>query len=198
VTEERAMAPKLHVIVASTRPGRAGLPIAKWVFEQASTEGAFETRLVDLAEANLPVYDEPHHPRLRKYEHRHTMAWSATVDAADAFVVVTPEYNYGMPPALLNAFEYVFHEWAYKPIGFVSYGGISGGLRSVQMAKLVVTTLRMMPIPEGVPIPFYSEHLKDGVFQGTEFHKKSMNAMLAELARWTGALAPLRSRAAQP
>jgi len=192
------MAPKLHVVVASTRPNRGGLPVAKWALEQAARHGAFEPALVDLAEVNLPVFDEPQHPRLRQYVHEHTKSWSAIVDAADAFVFVTPEYNYGMTPALLNAFDFVFHEWAYKAAGFVSYGAISGGLRSVQMAKLVVTTLRMMPIPDGVPIPFYSQFVKDGVFEGTDVHAKSMDVMLTELARWTTALSSLRARPAAP
>ncbi|HVW25769.1 MAG TPA: NAD(P)H-dependent oxidoreductase [Polyangiaceae bacterium] len=184
---------KLHVIVASTRPGRIGSTVGKWIYEQAVKQGAFEVRLVELAELNLPVYDEPHHPRLRKYEHEHTKRWSAIVEGADAFSIVTPEYNYGMPPSLLNAFEYVFHEWAYKPVGFVSYGGVSGGLRSVQMAKMVATTLRMMPIPDGVPIPFVMQHVKEGVFEGTDVHAKSLDAMLVELSRWAGALASLRA-----
>jgi NAD(P)H-dependent FMN reductase len=192
------MAPKLHVIVVSTRPGRGGIAVGRWAHEQASRQGAFETTLVDLAEMNLPLYDEPNHPRLRKYTHQHTKNWSAIVEAADAYVVVTPEYNYGMPPSLLNAFEYVYHEWAYKPLGFISYGGISGGIRSVQMAKLVATTLHMMPIPEGVPIPFYTHHVKDGIFEGTDVHLKSLNDMLAELARWTAALAPMRAPRSSP
>jgi NAD(P)H-dependent FMN reductase len=184
---------KLSVIVASTRPGRLGPTIAKWAYEQAVRKGIFDVRLVDLAEVNLPVYDEPNHPRLRNYAHDHTKKWSAIVDEADAFAIVTPEYNYGMPPSLLNAFEYVFHEWGYKPVGFVSYGGISGGMRSVQMAKMVTTGLRMMPIPEGVPIPFVTQHLKDGVFECTDAHAKSLDAMLTELARWAVALASLRT-----
>ena len=70
--------------------------------------------LVDLADFNLPVYDEPNHPRLRQYVHDHTKAWSASVEAAAAFVFVTPEYNYFAPPALMNALDYLLHEWSYK------------------------------------------------------------------------------------
>ena len=80
------------------------------------------------------------HPRLRQYEHDHTKAWSDSVDAADAFVFVTPEYNYFAPPALMNAIDYVLHEWACKPAGIVSYGGASGGMRSAQMLKLLLTS----------------------------------------------------------
>ena len=80
---------------------------------------------------------------------------------ADAFVFVTPEYNYAPPPALVNALNYLSREWNYAPVGFVSYGGISGGLRSVQVAKQIVTTLKMMPIPEGVPMPMVFQNLDE-------------------------------------
>src|SRR5437868_6347613 len=103
--------PKLHVISSSTRPGRAGLPIATWFAAAVERHGKFDGRLIDLGEVNLPLLDEPHHPRLKQYQHAHTRAWSETVAAADAYVFVTPEYNYGPPPALLNALDYVFHEW---------------------------------------------------------------------------------------
>jgi NAD(P)H-dependent FMN reductase len=184
--------PRLHVVIASTRPGRVGLPIGTWFHAFAQRHAKFEVRLVDLAEVNLPFIDEPKHPRFAQYEHAHTKAWSADVAAADAFVFVTPEYNYGAPPALLNAFDYLFHEWTYKPAGFVSYGGAAGGTRSVQMTKQVVTALKMMPMLEAVIVPFYAQHLEEGVFKATEVHEKAATIMLDELLRWTEALRPLR------
>jgi len=184
--------PRLHVIIASTRPGRAGLPIGTWFHDAATRHGGFDITLIDLGQLNLPLLDEPAHPRLRTYQHAHTKAWSESVAAADAFVFVTPEYNYSAPPALLNALDYVFHEWHYKPVGFVSYGGISGGMRSVQMTKMVVTSLRMMPLPEGVAIPFFAHQMADGVFKASETNEKAATTMLDELVRWTGALATLR------
>src|SRR5690606_31558155 len=146
--------PKLQIIIASTRPGRQGPAVAKWFTDAAERHGAFEVELVDLAEVNLPLLDEPNHPRLKEYEHEHTIAWSRKIDEADAFVFVTPEYNSSSPPALVNALNYLYQEWNYNPVGFVSYGGISGGLRSVQMTKNIVTTLKMVPIVEAVSIPF--------------------------------------------
>jgi len=185
---------KLGVVIVSTRPGRAGLPIGEWFLEQARAHGQFELDRVDLKEVNLPLLDEPKHPRLGQYQHEHTKAWSARVKAADAFVFVTPEYNYSAPPSLLNALDFLSAEWAYKPAAFVSYGGISGGTRSVQMAKLALTTLKMMPLPEAVTLPFYAQHLgEDGVFRPGEKAAGSVAPMLAELLRWTGALAPLRA-----
>src|SRR4051812_6805747 len=123
------MAFKLHSIIASTRPGRLGPSIANWFHDRAVQHGKFEASLVDLATFNLPLFDEPQHPRFAKYEHAHTKAWSASVASADAFVLVTPEYNAGPPPSLLNALTYLHNEWKYKPVGFVSYGGVSAGAR---------------------------------------------------------------------
>src|SRR3954465_5177489 len=142
----------LHTIVCSTRPGRVGLSVARWFHEIATQHGGFDAKLVDLAEFNLPVYDEPKHPSLQQYEHEHTKRWSASVSAADAFVFVTPEYNYGPPPSVLNALDYVYKEWNYKPAAFVSYGGVSGGLRAVQGTKQTLTTLKMVPLVEAVVI----------------------------------------------
>lgn len=141
-----------------------------------------------------PLFDEPHHPRLQRYEHEHTKRWSATVDRADAFAVVTPEYDFATPAALVNALQYLVHEWAYKPLGIVSYGGTSGGLRGVQMTKQIVTSLRMMPIPEGVAIPFFSKYIDAAtrVFDPGETQQHAVTRMLDELLRWTTALAALR------
>ena len=94
---------------------------------------------------------------------------------ADAYVFVTPEYNFGTPPALINALDYVYLEWNYKAAGFVSYGGLSGGTRSVQMTKQVLTTLKVVPIYEAVNIPFFNQFMKDGKFQGNESHQKAVN-----------------------
>lgn len=185
--------PHLGVIVSSTRPGRVGRTIADWFVAEAGKHGKFDVHLLDLAEIALPLLDEPHHPRLRKYEKPHTLAWSAKVAAMDAFAIVTPEYNHGSPPALINALDYLVAEWAYKPATFVAYGGQSGGLRSVQMTKLVLTALKMMPIPEAVVIPAMTKHVHDGLFVGDESHAKASHAALDELHRWTVALATLRA-----
>lgn len=150
--------------------------------------------LIDLKEQNLPHLDEPNHPRQKKYEHAHTIAFSELISGLDAFVFVTPEYNYGMPPALLNALNYLYVEWNYKAAGFVSYGGISAGLRSVQMSKSVLPTLRIMPIPEGVSIPFVAKELNEaGQYLGNEQANRAASAMLSELLKWESALKLLRS-----
>src|SRR5437588_355270 len=98
---------KLHNILCSTRPGRQGPAIADWFQEFARQHGKFEAELVDLAPVALPLFDEPKHPRFQKYQNEHTKKWSASVAAADAFVFVTPEYNFGPPPSLLNALNFL-------------------------------------------------------------------------------------------
>ena len=117
------------------------------------------------------------------------------VERADAFVFVMPEYNYGFTAPLKNAIDYLHHEWAYKPVGFVSYGGVSAGTRAVQMVKQVVTTLKMMPISEAVSIPFVRQFINDeGELVPNEVMNSAADQMLDELSRWTKALQPMRER----
>jgi NAD(P)H-dependent FMN reductase len=185
---------KLGIVITSTRPNRVGASVARWFEAKANTHGKFATEVVDLKEVALPPMDEPNHPMRRQYQHEHTKAWSRTVASLDAFVFVTPEYNYAMPPAMLNAFDYVYYEWNYKPAGFVSYGGVSGGTRSVQMAKPIVTSLKMMPVPEGVFIPFVAKLVDaQGNFDPGTTQDEAVTRMLDEMARWEAALATLRS-----
>lgn len=187
---------KLQVIIVSTRGGRQGDLVAAWFVEHARSHGAFEIEVVDLADVGLPLFDEPRHPRLRQYEHEHTRAWSASVSSADAYVFVTPEYNHVAPPSLVNALDFLVHEWAYKPAGFVSYGGVSAGLRAVQAVKPMLTALRVMPIPEAVSIPFFAQYLdrEAGAFDPGEVQVQAAAAMLTELHRWAEALRPLRGQ----
>lgn len=186
--------PILQVFTVSTREGRKGPAVAAWFESVAREHGEFDIEPIDLKAVNLPMLDEPEHPRLRRYKHEHTRAWSASVQRADAFVFVTPEYNFSAPPSLLNALDYLVHEWAYKPVGFVSYGGVSGGLRSVQMIKQTVTTLRMVPMVEAVALPLFTTALdsETGRFVPPEVQAKSAAAMLTEMFRWVGALRSLR------
>ncbi len=185
--------PTLQIIIASTRPGRVGLPVAEWFRALGVEHGAFEVEVVDLAEVNLPFMDEPNHPRLRRYTQQHTKDWSATIERADAFVFVMPEYNYGFNAPLKNAIDYLHHEWQYKPVGFVSYGGVSAGTRAVQMIKLVVTTLKMTPVFEAVSIPFVQQFINsEGQVEANEVMEQAATTMLDELYRVARALKPLR------
>jgi NAD(P)H-dependent FMN reductase len=183
---------RLTIIVASTRPGRVGLPVSQWFEGQAAAHGGFEIAVADLAELQLPLMDEPSHPRLRRYTRQHTKDWSAIVDASDAFVFVMPEYNHGYIAPLKNALDYLHQEWMYKPVGLVSYGGVAGGTRAVQMIKPVLAALRMVPITSAVVIPSVRDLVPEGVFEASEAMDQAAAALLDELGRVEAALRSLR------
>jgi NAD(P)H-dependent FMN reductase len=184
---------RLHIIIASVRPGRIGLPVGKWFDSVARADDRFEVRLVDLAEVGLPFMDEPEEPHLRNYTKQHTREWSATIEPAEAFVFVTPEYNSTPAPSIKNALDFLYHEWRYKPVGFVPYGGISGGQRAAQALKPTLLQLSMMPIPNQVPLPQARQSItEEGVFEADDRQVRAANSMLDELARWAAALRTLR------
>ncbi len=187
--------PILQVLIASTRPGRIGPKVADWFITQAEAQGAFAVERVDLADVGLPLLDEPNHPRLRQYQHEHTKRWSGIVERADAFAFVTPEYDYGPPASLINALQFLHSEWAYKPVGLVSYGGVSAGLRSANQLRIFTTALNMMPLAEAVSIPFAGKLVDGERFVPGETQDKAATALVGHLARWASALASLRSGA---
>ncbi|MET7396962.1 NAD(P)H-dependent oxidoreductase [Dactylosporangium sp. NPDC005572] len=183
----------LQIIAASTREGRKGIAVARWMRQLAEQHGGFDVELVDLAEVGLPLFDEPNHPRLGQYVHQHTRDWSAVVSRADAFVIVTPEYNHSFPASLKNALDHLHREWAHKPVGLVSYGGVSAGLRAATALRPVLASLRMFPAGEAVSVPNFSQHLTDdGEFVPAASAEAAGKAMLDELVRLTGALRELR------
>lgn len=187
--------PKLMIVIASTRPGRVGLPVARWFNDRAVEHGEFEIDLADLAELDLPLMDEPNHPRLRQYTHEHTRAWSERVDAADAFVFVTAEYNHGYPAPLKNAIDYLHNEWHDKPVGFVSYGGVAAGTRAMQQLKPVVSALKMVPVVEAVNIPFVAQFIDDDEnVVANEAMEQAVVAMLHELNLMQKTLRSLREQ----
>ncbi len=184
---------RLMIITASTREGRVGPIFADWIAKEAGATGNWTIQNVDLKDLALPMLDEPAHPAMRAYKHDHTKKWSTTVDRADAFIIVTPEYNSGYPATLKNAIDHLFHEWAYKPLGFVSYGGVAGGTRAVQMLKQVIATLKVVPVPEAVHIPSFWHFLAaDGAYTPDYATLAMADSMLAELHKWTAPLKAMR------
>lgn len=183
----------LLIIIASTRPGRVGLPVGEWITGLAEAHGGFNVRVADLATINLPFMNEPVHPVKKQYMFDHTKAWSETVETADAFIFVMPEYNHSMTAPLKNAIDYLSQEWGYKPVGFVSYGGVSGGLRAVQQVKQTVAALKMTAVSEAVTIPSVASFVHDGLFAPEERLASAANTMLGQLRRWAIALKPLRN-----
>ncbi|HEX6345221.1 NAD(P)H-dependent oxidoreductase [Umezawaea sp.] len=190
--EQTMPEPVLQIVIGSTRPGRVGAPVAAWFAEEARAHGGFDVEVVDLAEVALPMFDEPNHPMTGKYVHEHTRAWSETIGRASAYVFVTPEYNNGYPAPLKNAIDYLNAEWRHKPVGFVSYGGVSAGTRAVAQLKQVVTTLRMVPVLDAVHIPFVQQHLDDGALTPNDVMTSASKQLLDELVKLSTALSAIR------
>jgi NAD(P)H-dependent FMN reductase len=185
----------LKVITASTRPGRRGIHISQWVIESLQSNPAFQVEHLDLKEINLPFLDEPHHPRFQNYTKQHTKDWSKKISESDAFIFVIPEYNYGFTAPLKNAIDFLFHEWGYKTAGIVSYGGLAGGTRATQMFKQVLTTLKIFPVTESLPIPFFESHIKEGVFVPTEVLTNGLNGLFLEMIKMDKGLRVIREQA---
>ncbi|KGM12598.1 NADPH-dependent FMN reductase [Cellulomonas bogoriensis] len=172
----------LQVVVTSTRPTRIGGVVGSWFTRLAQGHGGFEVRTTDLAELELPLLDEEAEPNERRYTKPHTLAWSETIEAADAVVFVLPEYNFSFPASAKNAVDCLYDEWHYKPVGLVSYGNTSGGLRSAQAFKPVLSTMKMFPLPGQVALQFAGQLIKDAELHASENHEAAAKGMLDELA----------------
>lgn len=184
--------PVLMVIVASVRDGRKGRAVADWFIAQAEAHGAFEVRMSDLKEIDLPLMTEPNHPSMKDYTQEQTWEWSRTIEAADAYAFVMPEYNHSMAAPLVNAIDYLTQEWMYKPAGIVSYGGISGGQRATQQLRQTLSALSVVAMAAQVALPSFTDHIKDGVFESYESADSAATSVLDALAKWHPALKTLR------
>ncbi len=181
------------LIITSTRPGRKGPIIANWIHEVTKQHAELDVEVLDLAAINLPFLDEPHHPRLQQYTKQHTKDWSAKIDPAEAFIIVMPEYNHGFDAALKNALDFLMHEWKNKPVALVSYGGVSAGMRAVQLLKPVLQALTLVVIPEAVNIAMFPQYINDeGIFTPNEPLTKSAEAMMNGLVKWGEVMKGLR------
>jgi NAD(P)H-dependent FMN reductase len=187
----------LKIILASTRPGSSGPAIGCWIAEQAATAAFTKVEVVDLAQVNLPFLDEPEHPRFGRYTQPHTLAWSRTVDEADALIVVTPEYNGGFPAPLKNALDFLHAEWRNKALGIVSYsGGPHGGTGAAAMLAPVTATLGLVTADAAVAIPKAAARITDGIFVAGDVDNAQLATMLDQLIAIDQDLAPSRTRLA--
>ena len=186
---------RIAIILGSTRPGRKGEAVAKWVYEIARMRSDVEFELVDIKDFNLPLLDEPMSPTMGQYTHQHTKDWSAKIASFDAYVFVTPEYNHGTSGALKNAIDYLFNEWANKSAGFVGYGGASG-TRAVENLRLIMGELQIADVRAQVGLSLFTDFENFSVFKPAHHHQKSVNAMLDQVIAWGGALKRLREKQA--
>jgi NAD(P)H-dependent FMN reductase len=184
--------PKVMVITGSIRPGRSGDKVGKWVVDELSKQDLFETAHVDLGELALPLSKEPKHPKSGVYSFDLTKQWSEMVSSADGFILVTPEYNHGYPAGVKNALDYLYKEWNDKPIGFVSYGVVSGS-RAVEQLRQVVLELLMVPLHAQVLIPL--SFAGGDVLANMEAQGVALENMAAEMSVWLSRLASARETA---
>ena len=182
---------KIAIILGSTRPGRNGEAVAKWVHQVAKKRSDAEFELVDVKDFDLPLLDEPLSPMMGQYSKPHTRVWAAKIGSFDAYVFVTPEYNHGIPGALKNAIDFLFAEWNNKAAGFVSYGGVSGA-RAVEQLRLVLAEVRMATVRNQVLLSMFTDFENFSVFKPDSRKEPSVNEMLDELIAWGGALKTLR------
>ena len=184
---------KIGIIVGSTRPGRNGAAVAKWVHDIAAQRGDAQYELVDIADYNLPLLDEPVPPSLGKYGKDHTRAWAAKIDSLDGFIFVTPEYNHSTSGALKNAIDFIYAEWTNKAAGFVGYGS-SGGTRAVSHLRGIAAELQIADVRSQVALSLYDDFENFSAFKPRELHLASLNSMLDQLVSWASALKPLRQQ----
>lgn len=161
---------KVAIILGSTRPGRNGEAVAKWVCDIAKKRTDAEFEYVDIKDYELPLLDEPNSPSLGKYSKDHTKVWSAKIDSFDAFVFVTPEYNHGISGALKNAIDFLYKEWNNKVAGFISYGG-TGGVRSVEHLRLVMAELQIATVRAQVQLSLFADFENFSVFKPAPYQE---------------------------
>jgi NAD(P)H-dependent FMN reductase len=176
----------IKIILGSSRPQRFGIQPAEWIKGLADQVEGAKFELVDLQKVKLPFLDEAVPAMMGTYSQDHTKAWSKLIDGADGFIFVAPEYNHGYSPVLKNAIDFLFKEWNYKPVTFVSYGAEAGGLRAVEQLRQVVGWVKMYDLSEFVSIPNYWTQLSEtGKFQPNEQQVDLAQKMLKSLVFWS-------------
>lgn len=186
----------VQVILGSTRPGRFGDKVAAWFLQHAAARPDLSAELVDLADWPLPFFNSPVPPAMQESQDPQIVAWAEKVSAADAYVLVTPEYNHGYPAVLKNALDLVVRPWRHKPVGFVGYGGQGAGIRAVEQLRHVVLELQMTPLRQQVAMAnVYMAFDDAGVLKDSSGPDRQAAAVLDELEMWSRTLNDVRATA---
>ncbi len=183
---------KIGIILGSTRPGRVGEVVARWVYEVAAQRTDAEFELVDLLDYKLPHLDEAYPPSMGQYSQPHTLEWAAKIASFDGYVMVTPEYNHSTSGALKNAIDFLYAEWNNKAVGFVSYGSV-GGARAVENLRLVAGELQMADVRAQVALSLRTDFENFSVLKPSDFQRQALTTVLDQVVAWSKALAPLRA-----
>jgi NAD(P)H-dependent FMN reductase len=181
------------IVLGSTRPGRLGEAVAKWVHGLARQRTDARYDLVDIQDYRLPLLDEPVPPSQHKYSKDHTKRWAEKIAGYDAFVFVTPEYNHGTSAALKNALDFLFAEWNDKVAGFVGYGS-AGGARAIEQLRLSMGELKVADVRSAVLLSLFDDFERYATFKPRPIHEPAVTAMLDEVVAWGEALAGLRAK----
>lgn len=184
---------RIAIILGSTRPNRKAEDVAKWVFEKAKKRNDAEFELVDIADYNLPLLDEPIPPSMGQYSKPHTKAWAAKISEFDGYIFVTPEYNHAVPGALKNAIDYLYAEWNNKAAGFVSYGS-AGGARSVENLRLIMGELQVADVRAQVMLSLFNDFEDFSIFSPHPRHENSLNTVFDQVIAWSMALKTVREK----
>ncbi|MDR6610667.1 MULTISPECIES: NADPH-dependent FMN reductase [unclassified Leifsonia] len=185
---------KIAIIIGSTRPGRNGEAVARWVYENAAKRSGVEYELVDLKDWDLPHLDEAMPAAMGQYAGEHTKAWAAKIAEFDGFVFVTPEYNHSTSGALKNAIDYVGAEWYNKAAGFVSYG-VFGGARAVEHLRLVLSQLQVATVSAHVGLSL-AHDFENWQLKPTEQQTAALTPLFDQVEAWSAALETVRTGAA--
>lgn len=182
---------KIGIILGSTRPGRNGDAVARWVLDRAAARGDADYELIDLLDHPLPHLDEQIPASLGQYAGEHTKRWAETIDRFDGYVFVTPEYNHSTSGVLKNAIDYLYGEWNNKAAGFVSYGAV-GGARAVEHLRLIAAELQLATVREQVALSIYTDFEEFSRLRPSDHQGATLDAMLDQLTAWSGALREVR------
>jgi NAD(P)H-dependent FMN reductase len=191
---------KLVVVVGSVREGRFGPVVASWVAERAREHHGFDVQVVDLADVDIPLELPAESPRSAgaSYPRPAGMApLTEALESADAFVLVSPEYNHSYPASLKAAVDWHFTQWTAKPVAFVTYGGAAGGRHAVLHLENVLTELHAVTVRDGLSFPNFWSGWEDGrpLAEESAGHARTM---LDQLHWWAGALRSARETAPFP
>jgi NAD(P)H-dependent FMN reductase len=194
---------KIKVILGSTRPERVGERVAKWVTATAQEIPGFEVELLDLADYDLPHFDEAISPRYnpKRASNEAAQRWLGKLAEADGYVFITPEYNHSVPGVLKNAFDYVDFQMAKKPGAIVSYGTV-GGARAAEHLKGIMTESKLAVVPEAIALIGPANVLDEtGTFTGDTTNpygpQGALMGVLGELSWWSKTLKAGRDAAVE-
>jgi NAD(P)H-dependent FMN reductase len=182
---------RIGVILGSTRPGRRGEPVARWVMAEAAQRSDAEFELIDLVDYPLPHLDEPLPPSMGQYQNAHTREWAATIGRFDGFVFVTPEYNHSTSGVLKNAIDYLYAEWNNKAMGVVSYG-LVGGARAAEQLRLIAGELQMADVRTNVALSLFTDFENLTELRPSAHQADVLDTLFGQVIAWSQALAPLR------